>query len=285
MKLIPRYDGLPIISIDGAPDSQLAPAVRQRRRTEALLASLDAEQWTAPTRCEAWNVADVVAHLITVNTFWTLSITQGLAGTPTRYLEYFDPAVTPDELVVGVRGTPPDELLDQLVASNDVILNLVERLDDVGWSKLAECPAGHLPIRLVLQHGLWDGWVHERDIALPLNLPTTDEPDEIISSLVYASALSSAIALIRGESLRGEFALTTTNPSSTWVIDVTETVAVRPGDGASTTPVLDGAAADLVEALSLRVPLPSWAPEEWRCLLAGGLTAAFTAQPGERPQL
>lgn len=275
VRLVPRYHHPPIISIEGASESQLVPAARQRRRTEALLASLDNEQWTAPTRCEGWDVADVVAHLITVNTFWTLSITRGLAGTPTRYLENFDPTVTPGELVAGMRGTPPFELLDQLVASNDVLLDLVGHLDSAGWSKPAECPVGHLPIRLVIQHGLWDGWIHERDIALPLHRQAPVEPDELMSSLVYATALGSAIALIRGKCPVGEFALNTSDPPTKWVIDLTERVAVRPGDAAPTTPTLDGAAVDLAEALSLRVPLPSDAPEEWRRLLEGGLMAAF----------
>jgi uncharacterized protein (TIGR03083 family) len=275
VKLVPRYDDLPLISIDGVPDGQLALSFRQRRRMEALLASLDEAQWAAPTRCENWDVADVVAHLITVNAFWSLSISQGLAGTPTRYLESFDPAVTPGELVAGARGTPPSELLDQLIASNDNLLDLVGGLDDAGWSSLAECPVGHLPVRLVLQHGLWDGWVHERDIALPLGLYAPVEPDEVISSLVYVSALSSAIALIRGEHLRGEFALQTSGPASRWIIDVTERVAVRPGAAVPATTSLDGAAVDLVEALSLRVPLPPGAPEGWRRLLDSGLAVAF----------
>ena len=285
VELTPRYHDPPIISIDGAPDSQLAPALRQRRRTEALLASLDDQQWTAATRCDGWDVADVVAHLISVNIFWVLSITQGLAGRPTRYLEYFDPAATPGELVANMRGATPSELLDRLLVSNDDLINLVERLDDAGWSKLAECPAGHLPIRLVLQHGLWDSWVHERDIALPLDRHVPVEPDEVISSLVYVSSLSAAIALIRGESLRGQFALTTNSPRSKWVLDVTEAVQARPGDAGSTTPCMDGAAVELVEALSVRAPLPSGAPEQWHRLLDGGLAAAFAGRQHEGPQL
>lgn len=277
MNLVPRYDSPPIISIDGAPDSQLAPAVRQRRRFENLLASLDNDQWAASTRCEGWDVADLVAHLISVNAFWTLTITRGLAGRPTRYLGEFDPAVTPSELVAGERGTPPRELLDRLVASNDDLLNLLEPLDDFGWSQLAECPVGHLPVRLVLQHGLWDGWIHERDVALPLGLPVTVEPDEVISSLVYASALSPAIALNRGSSIRGEFTLTTTSPPSRWRVVVAEQVEVRPDRAASTAPSLDGAAVDLAEALSLRSPLPSGTPVGWRRLLGEGLAVAFHA--------
>ncbi len=277
VRLFPRYGTPPIISIDAPPDSQLAPSVRQRRRFENLLASLDDDQWAASTRCEGWDVADVVAHLISVNSFWNVSIAQGLAGTPTRYLEDFDPAVTPGQLVDRARGTPPHDLFDQLVASNNDLLELVERLDDFGWTQSAECPVGHLPIRLVLQHGLWDGWIHERDVALPLGLPVTVEPDEVISSLVYASALSPAIALIGGASLNGEFTLTTTSPPSQWQIDVDGAVEVRQGRLDSATPALHGAAVDLAEALSLRSPLPSGTPEGWRRLLGGGLAVAFRA--------
>jgi uncharacterized protein (TIGR03083 family) len=275
VKLFPRYGTPPIISIEGAPDSQLAPSVRQRRRFENLLSSLDNDQWAAPTRCEGWDVADLVAHLISVNVFWNVSIARGLAGNPTRYLEDFDPAVTPSQLVANVRGTPPRDLLDQLVASNNDLLRLVEPLDDSGWAQCAECPVGHLPIRLVLQHGLWDGWIHERDVALPLGLPVPVEPDEVISSLVYASALSSAIALIRDDSLRGEFTVATNSPLSRWHVDVARQVEIRQSAASSTAPSLNGAAVDLAEALSLRSPLPPGTPEGWRRLLGGGISVAF----------
>ena len=45
MKLAPRYDGDPIIAIDGPADDQLVPVVRQRRRMETMLAALTDEQW------------------------------------------------------------------------------------------------------------------------------------------------------------------------------------------------------------------------------------------------
>ena len=31
-------------------------------------------------------------------------------------------------------------------------------------------------MRLLASHALWDGWVHERDIALPLGLTPPEEP-------------------------------------------------------------------------------------------------------------
>lgn len=263
MKLVPRYDGTPIISIEGPPDGLLAPTVRQRRRLEAILASIDRAQWAEPSRCELWTISDVVAHLVSVNTFWTYSITMGLARKPTRFLQSFDPVVTPEELIADVRGTPPESLLERLITTNNDLIDLIGTLDESGWSMPAECPVGHLPVRLVVQHGLWDSWIHERDIALPLGLPATVEPDEVVPALVYASALGPALALNRGDSLNGEFALATSDPSSSWVLQVADVVAVRAGEGTSVIPLLEGDSVELTEAISRRIPIPAGIPDGW----------------------
>ena len=86
MKLMPRYEEPQIISTTGAPDDQRVPLSRQRRRLEATLAELNEGAWSAPSRCAAWSVQDVVAHLVSVNEFWNASVHAGLAGTPTRVL-------------------------------------------------------------------------------------------------------------------------------------------------------------------------------------------------------
>ena len=105
MKLTPRYDRPPIIEIAGAPDDQLAPVVRQRRRFEAMLADLGDDGWSAPSRCSGWTVHDVIAHLVGVNTFWEASVSAGAAGTPTRILTGFDPAATPPLMVEPIPST------------------------------------------------------------------------------------------------------------------------------------------------------------------------------------
>src|SRR5207253_2416963 len=50
MRVSPRYDGPPIISIAGEPDDQLAPVLRQRRRLAAMLADLRDDDWSSPSR-------------------------------------------------------------------------------------------------------------------------------------------------------------------------------------------------------------------------------------------
>ena len=226
----PRYEGPPIMSMTGAPGDQRAPVVRQRRRFEAMLTELSDDDWRSPSRCDEWTVGDVVAHLTGVNAFWQASILAGLAGTPTRMLVGFDPATTPALMVDAMRGLAPEELLGQFVASNRALLDVIDGLDDDGWRAPAETPAGHVPIRLVAQHALWDCWIHERDVALPLGLTPPAEPDEVRSGLRYAAALSPAFAVVSGTGVTGEFAVEASDPESVFVVDVGESVSVRDDD-------------------------------------------------------
>jgi len=136
----------------------------------------------------------------------------------------------------------------------------------------------HLPIVLVAAHALWDGWVHERDIAIPVGLSCAIEDDEIAPSLVYATALGPALGLTLGRQTPGQFAVETTDPSITYTLDIGERVEVRAGlaaaDAADAAPRLTGAAEGLLEAVSLRAPMPASAPAAWRALV-GGLATAF----------
>jgi uncharacterized protein (TIGR03083 family) len=278
MEIAPRYEGPPIIAIAGEPDDQLAPLVRQRRRFEAMLADLDDDAWVSASRCDDWTVHDVVAHVVGVNHFWRASVRAGVAGTPTRILAGFDPAATPPLMVASMRDLTPEDLLETFVASNDGFLEAVGDLDDAGWGLLAESPAGHVPLRLVAHHALWDCWIHERDIALPLGSTPPAEPDEVGSCLRYAAALSPALAVASGATISGVFGVDASDPELRLVLEVGESVSVRDDSAPPEAPGLRGDSVALVEALSLRSPLPPSAPTEWRRLL-DGLAAAFDVEP------
>ncbi|MGO9876862.1 MAG: maleylpyruvate isomerase family mycothiol-dependent enzyme [Acidimicrobiia bacterium] len=277
MMVAPRYEGPPIISIAGPPDDQLVPVVRQRRRLAAMLVDLREDDWRSGSRCDAWTVQDVVSHLVGVNVFWRASVLAGLAGTPTRVLAGFDPATTPALMVAPMRELTPTAVLDQFIESNEAFLSVLADLDDAGWAMLAESPAGHVPIRLIASHALWDCWIHERDIALPLGLTPSTEPDEVEASLRYAAALSPALAIATGHVLTGRFAVQATNPELSCVLEVGESVAVRDEITPREAPCLRGDAVALIEALSIRAPLPAATPSAWVGLL-DGLATAFTAE-------
>ena len=123
------------------------------------------------SRCAEWTVRDVVAHLVGVNVVLAASVIAGLAGTPSRILGGgFDPATTPPLMVNQMTSLTTAEMLERFVSTNEALIGAVADLTDEGWSTMAESPVGHVPIRLIAQHALWDCWVHERDIAIPLGM-------------------------------------------------------------------------------------------------------------------
>jgi uncharacterized protein (TIGR03083 family) len=286
MEIEPRYDGSPIVTLAGgerAGGTDVGVAlVRQRRRLQAMLASLSDECWRTPSRCAGWTVQDVAAHLDGVNRFWHWSIGSGLAGAPTRVLSGFDPKATPAAMVDAARSAAPGpaETLAALVESSEALCDQVGALDGEQWATIAEAPAGHVPVSTVVHHALWDCWVHERDVALPLGLAAVEEPDEVMASLRFAAALGPAFALQSGTSSPATLVVETTDPNGCVVVEVTgDHVEVHDGPDPSALPatvVVRDTAANLVEALSARAPLTYPVPEEHRWLVAS-LAEVFEA--------
>jgi uncharacterized protein (TIGR03083 family) len=278
MLLSPRYEGPTILTIDGPPSDQLQPLTRQRRRMQAMLAEISEQDWTMPSRCAGWRVRDVVAHLVGVNAFWNGSIRAGLAGQPTRVLGGFDPAATPPLMVDAMSSLTVSAMLAEFISTNEALLDVTAELTDERWSVLAESPAGHVPIRLLAQHALWDCWVHERDITHPLGIESSAETDEVTSCLRYAAAVSPVLGMGLDRACAGVYAVEATNPVIRFVLDVTDSVSVREAAAAAAVPCLRGEAVELIEALSLRAPMPASTPTEWSQLL-GGLETVFDAVP------
>ncbi len=268
MQLTPHYGDDPIVVLDGPADAIVAPAVRQYRRLVAALAELTDEQWAHPTRCEGWDGVDVVVHLETATSFWALSIAAGRQGDPTRFLATFDPVATPAAMVAASGGPSPAEALEKISATIDGLVALVEGLDDAGLSALAEAPPGHVAVSTLLHHALWDSWVHERDILLPLGIAVDEEPDEVEACLRYGAALGPVFHLNQGRPERGTFGLRTTGPDARALVHVGERVEVESGEG-DVELCLTGSGVELLEALSIRRPLDQPVPDGWRWAVAG----------------
>lgn len=276
MKLSPRYGAEPIIELDGGGGVG-APFVRQRRRLAAALDGLDPEQWAEPTRCAGWRVQDVVAHLADTDGYWAFSLQAGLAGEPSRLLDGFDPDATPAALVDAAGDTSVGQVHERFLAATTALVEAVEGLDDVGWSATAEAPPGHVAVTAMVHHALWDGWVHERDILLPLGLPATVEDDEVAACLRYAAALGPAFAISVDPGRTGALAIDAAGPDTTVVVEVDGSVRARGGPAPTGALTVAGPAVDLVEAFSVRGPFPAGTPtDSW---LVGGLADAFAPEP------
>lgn len=259
MQLTPRYGERPILVVE-VSESGEHPVMRQRRRLEAVLRELDPGEWRAPSRCEGWTVQDVVTHLSSTNAFWAFSISSGLAGEPTTFLSTFDPVASPAELVARAQGAPVSQTLDEFAAGNDSLAASLEAVDADGWSTLAEAPPGHLPMRLVADHALWDSWIHERDILVPLGRTPVVEPDEVRHCLRYAVGLGRAFVVSRGDTDARSMVVEVVDPDARLVVVAEgDHVRVHAGEAPVDAGHVQGGAVAIVELLSMRdagVPAP-----------------------------
>ncbi len=274
MEISPRYEGPPLLRLEGGTDDPAVPLLRQRRRLGALLATLDDAQWATPSRCEGWSVQDVVVHLNSTNQFFAVSIGSGVAGSPTRLLAGFDPVASPARLVEERRGTPSAEVLEAYAATVEALAEVVTGLDDAAWEVPAEAPPGHIAARAVALHALWDAWTHERDIVLPLGIAHVEEDDEIAACLRYAAALGPAFLAATDDPRTDVLVVEGTDPTIRVVVELGHTVVVHEGDAPDDAVRIAGRAVDLLEALSFRIPHdPPIAPEhEW---VVAGLGKVF----------
>lgn len=275
MQLTPRYDGPPVLRVEVPLADLSVPLLRQRRRMADILGALEAEDWTVPSRCNGWSVQDVIAHLIGTNRFWALSIRSALAGAPTRLLAAFDPVATPQLMVEPMRALSPAAVLDEFVETLDDLADAVGDLDPISWPRLAEAPPGHVALSAVVLHALWDAWVHERDIVLPLGLSPVEEADEVTACLLYAAALGPTLLAAGGSARSGTLAVHADSPTVRFVVDAGATVVARePAAGDADAPRLSGRAVELIEGLSFRTPLRHDLAANDRWLL-GGLAEVF----------
>ena len=278
MLLTPRYDGPPVLRFTGPMSDLSVPLLRQRRRLGDVLSGLNDTQWSTPSRCEGWSVRDVIAHLVGADQFWVLSASAALAGAPTRYLSAFDPVATPAQMVDGMRDLAPAEVLASYREGIEALGAVLTGLDETQWSLPAEAPPGHVPLHGVASHALWDAWIHERDIVLPLGEVPVEERDEVLACLPYVAALGPALLATTGSKRSGTLALVATDPDAHIVVELGETVVVSDSPAPDGAVRLEGRTVDLIEALSFRAPFPHDIAENDRWLL-GGLATAFDLVP------
>lgn len=279
MQLTPRYGDEPVLRFESVIADPASPLLRQRARLAALLAGLTDDQWAAASRCAGWSVQDVVAHLVTTNQFWAFSITAGLQGEPSRFLASFDPVASPAQMVEAVRSWSPTEARTRFDDANAALADAVAAIgaadDPDPWALLAETPPGHLSLRALALHALWDSWIHERDIAVPLGLDPVLEADEIAAALAYVAGLGPAFAVLGGSTRQGALDLRATDPDLRFVVHLDGgSVTVDRGPAPTGAVVVTADAVALCEALSLRAPFPVALADGDRWLL-GALDVVF----------
>jgi hypothetical protein len=162
---------------------------RVRERMLDVCDDLSADEWTAPSRCERWNVHDVVRHVRDASHIHVAS----LRGEPTPFSQGgpFDTQETPRRWLEQSAGQSPDDTLGELrecCATEELTL---EARRAGGAGDVVGGPYGEIHWAVLTTHVFWDAWLHARDVteALRRESRSTPEEDRVVAlySLLIAS--------------------------------------------------------------------------------------------------
>jgi uncharacterized protein (TIGR03084 family) len=158
-------------------DPVVSALVDQQQEMSGLLTGLDEAGWHAPTRCDGWDVADVVLHVAQSNEVAIGSATGRYAEVLDELASGLGPAGSVDDgaarMVERQRGLPDDALRARWV---DGAARLVDVLDGMDLSTRVPWVAGELSARTLATTRMSETWIHTGDVAgaLGVTLAPTD---------------------------------------------------------------------------------------------------------------
>jgi uncharacterized protein (TIGR03083 family) len=173
----------------------------ETERITTYLADLPAASWTQPTACDAWQVQDVVAHLVGVAEFYAGNVTRGLQGDtappagrpPAGSVTAAMSAEGVATRAIAERQKLGDRLLEQFRAANAHLIDVLGALDPGTQTILCYHPGGMTQARQFIDQRLKELAVHEWDIRSRL------EPSASLS----AACLPAIVRLIDGSVASG----------------------------------------------------------------------------------
>jgi uncharacterized protein (TIGR03084 family) len=159
--------------------------------------------WHAPTRCEGWDVADVVLHLAQTNEMAIASAEGNFAEMAARLTDVTGRSSTVDagaERMVQVeRGLAIPDLLARWSSSATRLIDALERINP---SERVAWVVGDLSARTLATTRLAETWIHAGDVAGALGI-TLPPPDRLrpIARLAWRTlpyAFASAALQMKG---------------------------------------------------------------------------------------
>lgn len=177
-------------------------AVHHRRLVDAWQGFAPA-QWERQSRNTEWTVHDTVRHVADVMELAVASVN----GEPALDKDDFDPRSTPARWLTTSEGESARATIDRFAAaSTSLRTGVSDRLasgDDTHDPTVYG--TAHWTVNVV--HVLWDSWLHERDVLLPLGQPAPcSEAEErlvglyglwmaLVPSMRFGQSISSIVQL------------------------------------------------------------------------------------------
>ncbi|MEQ8718473.1 MAG: maleylpyruvate isomerase family mycothiol-dependent enzyme [Acidimicrobiales bacterium] len=221
----------------------------------AITAELDEEDWSTPTACPGWTVADVVAHVIGTEHM--------LAGEQVPDVEIGEvPHVRNaigefnERWIVSLRGTPPAELWEELESVVGSRLALLGAMEDHEWDAEAWTPAGPDTYGRFMRIRVFDTWMHEQDIRHATGRPETCTGAAFEASLdEIASVMPYVVGKLGGapDGTRLELRLEGPSPRTIAIVVDGRARLVEDFDGAEPTVTIQLSVADFRRLIGSRV--------------------------------
>jgi uncharacterized protein (TIGR03083 family) len=197
-----------LLSTEGAgtfdPGRLLEVFVEQRLRFAAVLRCFGPGDWAAPTRCAEWSAHDVVRHLCD----GTMKLAAAGPGDRTLDLSAgFDPRISPRGWpAVSAIESPADTLRRFLATTSEFLAAGRDRLNR-RHSFGVSLPYGPMDWTVLMLHGFWDSWIHERDILLAAGREHPTDGDATVYATAYGLFIAAAVASMSGCPVREKLAL------------------------------------------------------------------------------
>lgn len=243
-QLILRTEGA--CSLD--PQHLLAVFTRQRHRFAAVLAGFTPGDWAARTRCADWSAHDVVRHLCDCNAIF--------GGADQRVLDVtagFDPRTSPRQWPAILASESPDATLGRFLDTTCEMLALARSRLDRGQRYDVRLPYGPMDWTVLVLHGFWDSWLHERDILLARGREHPTDADATAYATGYGLFIAAAVASMFGSPVRHQQLRLSGEGGGVFDLDTPGAVTLTVTQAAVAGPP----AADVTDALGGRAPIPA----------------------------
>jgi uncharacterized protein (TIGR03084 family) len=158
-------------------DDVVSALADQQAELSALLAGRPEADWRKATRCEGWDVSDVVLHLAQSDEIAMASATGRFAEAVAELADGVERTGSVDDgvarLVERERGLPPSEVLERWSAGASRLLGV---FDAMNLSTRVHWVAGELAARTLVTTRMTETWIHTGDVAdaFGVILPVTD---------------------------------------------------------------------------------------------------------------
>ncbi|WP_428965017.1 maleylpyruvate isomerase family mycothiol-dependent enzyme [Micromonospora fluostatini] len=172
---------------------------RQRSNLLRLLATLNPQDWAAPTRCPDWSVHDLLRHMLNVTEFHVCH----LSGDPEleRFTRHgpFRPAITPALWLKDSPEQTPEATVEawtQIVAEEQ--RHFAARAAEPDGPLTTGPSTRQLHWSTLSLHVLWDNWIHERDVALALGREPESRAEDFPLVTMYGLLIAGGVATVTG---------------------------------------------------------------------------------------